>query len=77
MVDKYNCEPECFEALESPNLPLTESNIRDKRTYEARRFDSLARKIDACRGISPVGNYIYFALNWGDPDIGYGSYVNE
>jgi len=76
MVDKYNCEPECFEALESPNLPLTESNIRDKRIYEARRFDSLARKIDANKG-KPIGNLLHFATNWGDVDVNYGSFINE
>ena len=74
--------PETYEYEEniigkSPIPPLTESNLKDKRMYESRRFDSLYAKIEACRGIRPAKNYVHFALNWGDPDIGYGSYVND
>lgn len=73
-TEEYN--PEFFEALERPKIALTESNMRDKRKYEGRRFDALYAKFNAHKG-SPPKNYAHFAQNWGDVDIGYGSYINE
>jgi len=61
MVEDY----EVFEYLqEAPIPPLTESNLRDKKLYEARRFDALCAKFDAHRG-----NYGWFAGEFGDIDI--------
>ena len=73
--------PETFEYEQSligksPIPPLTESNLRDKRMYEARRFDSLARQIEAKKGHC-VGNLIWFTKNWNDTDKGYAKYVND
>ena len=76
-MNKYNCEPEMFEAVERPEMPLNESFFKNKRMYEARHFDSLARLVERYRGIRPTGNYLHFAQNWGDVDVNYASYINE
>lgn len=73
--------PEMFEGIAEYEFglkcPLTASNLKDKGKLELARLEALKLRIEACRGHRPIGNYLHFALNWGDPDVGYGSYINE
>lgn len=74
--------PETFEAVEylekNKNMPpLTPDNLKTKARYERERWEALNSKIEAHRGIKPIGNLLHFALNLGDCDFGYNSYINE
>lgn len=68
-MNKYNCPPDQFEAYEyqeahqmSKMPPLSPQFFKNKERLEERRF---------------VQTRAFFNANWGDNDIGYGSYIDE
>lgn len=76
-------DPEIYEWQEyvdtHPNAqkwPLTESNLKDMKKYERRRFDALWAKYTQ-GGVSPPKTYLQIAQRYGDVDSGYGSFINE
>jgi hypothetical protein len=73
--------PETFEGTKgyefSLKCHLTEDNIKTKQRYERERLEALEAKIEAYRGVKPIGNLLHFSLNITDCDFGYSGYVNE
>ena len=73
--------PETFEGIKgyefSLKCHLTEDNIKTKQRYERERLEALEAKIEAYRGIKPIGNLLWFSKVINDTDMGYSSYINE